>query len=132
MIEINLMRQHRRTRVFAKPVALVLCAFAAALAVYSVAGYRAPTGPALSTEQKASARPAPSTKKPERSIRIRAAGFVRLGGAESALLVSGRKAQWVERGQSAFGFVISEIKEGGVLVSAETGRKKPRFLPIRR
>ena len=129
MIEINLIKTPSRS-VF-RPLATVCAVAAVAGGVLLYLKTGADSVPPVKREHSTvSGQKPPSTKKSAASAkkRLRATGFVRYGGSEFAMLVSGRKSLWVEKGQKAFGRTVSEIKEEGITVSRGGGAE---FLPLK-
>ena len=70
-------------------------------------------------------------RKRKASGRFKVKGFVKLMGKNLAMLVSGRKVQWVEEGQNAFGVEIVDIEENGVFIKTRSGGDGKEFFPLR-
>lgn len=133
MIQINLIKPPARS--FVRLVAAGVAVAAAAVFLYAKIGAdsHTPSVSASGGEQRAPARPSGKTPSagdtPRGKKGLRATGFVRYAGSEFAMLVSGRKSLWVEKGQRAFGVTVSDIREDGVLVSRGAGTE---FFPLKR
>lgn len=129
MIEINLIEKPPRS--LARPVAAAVAVAAIAAFVYIKTGET--PAPSPETETRSAARPSakqPPVRESGRGKKgIRVTGFVRYAGSEFAMLVSGRKSLWVEKGREAFGGTVSEVREDGVFVSRGEGTE---FFPLRK
>lgn len=127
MIEINLIEKPPRS--LARPVAAFVAVAAIAAFVYIKTG----EDPVPSAETRSLVRPSAKQPPARESGRgkkgLRVTGFVRYAGSEFAMLVSGRKSLWVEKGREAFGGTVSEIREDGVFVSRGGERE---FFPIKK
>ncbi|MCY4047166.1 MAG: hypothetical protein OXF42_03525 [Candidatus Dadabacteria bacterium] len=130
MIEINLIENPPRS--LARPVAAAVAVAAIAAFVYIKTGET--PAPSPETETRSAARPSAKQQPPARESGrgkkgLRVTGFVRYAGSEFAMLVSGRKSLWVEKGREAFGGTVSEVREDGVFVSRGEGTE---FFPLRK
>lgn len=128
MIKINLIENPPRS--LARPVAAAFAVAAIAAFAYIKTGET----PAPSPETRSAARPFAKQQPPARESGrgkkgIRVTGFVRYAGSEFAMLVSGRKSLWVEKGREAFGGTVSGVGEDGVSVSRDGGTE---FFPLKK
>lgn len=137
MIEINLAKFGRRKR-YSRAAVIAAAVIAVTGALYFKTAfapgiYEPPERESSSFAQAPSARKAGKDKRKQwRNPSLRVAGFVSFMDKNFAMLVSGRRALWVEEGDEAFGLKVAKIKEEGIVTRRASGAGGEVFFPFKK